>query len=119
MGPGQSEGRARGGGNSTANDTSIIKPETPRRIYPGPVCTLYALASLRAAAAEVQRVLLRLLARLGVDHDLAYCYPAIVADVRTLVLVVVVLVFSGWVRVGCGRVLHVNTSGVLAVPPGD
>ena len=52
-----------------------------------------------AAAAEVKRVLLRLLARPGVDHDLAYCYPAIVAGVR------VVLVFSGWVRMGCARLL--------------
>jgi hypothetical protein len=39
--------------------------------YPGPGCTLYALASLRALAAEVKRELLCLLARLGVDHDLA------------------------------------------------
>jgi hypothetical protein len=31
----------------------------------------YYLASLRAAAAEVQRVLFRLLARILVDHDLA------------------------------------------------
>jgi hypothetical protein len=39
--------------------------------YPGLVCTLYALASLRALAAEVKCVRLRLLARLGVDHELA------------------------------------------------
>ena len=26
---------------------------------------------------------------------------------------------SGWVRVGCGRVIHVNSSDLLAAPPGD
>jgi hypothetical protein len=26
---------------------------------------------------------------------------------------------GGWVRVGCGRVIHVNSSDLLAVPPGD
>src|SRR5215211_8435760 len=40
-----------------------------------------ALASLCAAAAEVLRELLRLLARLGVDHDLPYRHPAVVAGV--------------------------------------
>jgi hypothetical protein len=34
--------------------------------------TFYALALLRAPAAEVKRVFLRLLARLGVDRNLAY-----------------------------------------------
>jgi hypothetical protein len=48
---------------------------------PGPVCTLYALASFRAPAAKVKRVLLRLISRLGVDSDLAQSYPAIVAGV--------------------------------------
>ena len=42
---------------------------------------------MRAAAAKVLRELLSLLARLGVDHDLAYCYPAVVTGVGTLVLV--------------------------------
>jgi hypothetical protein len=66
---------------------------------PGLFCTLYALASLRATAAEVLRELLCLLARLGVDHDLAYRYPAIVAGVGVLVLVLVIPILSGWVRV--------------------
>src|SRR5215217_2546180 len=47
-----------------------------------------------ATATEVERKLLYLLARLGVDHDLAYRYPAIVAGVGAFVLVVVV---------GCSR----------------
>src|SRR5215212_10062348 len=55
---------------------------------PGPGSTLYALASLRTLAAEVLRELLRLLARLVVDHELAYRYPAISAGVGALVLVV-------------------------------
>jgi hypothetical protein len=54
--------------------------------YPRPDCALYALASLRALAAEVKRDLLPLLARLGVDHDLAYCHPAAHAGVRAQTL---------------------------------
>jgi len=61
-----------------------------------------------AAAAEVERVLLRLLTRLGVDHDLAYRYPAIVAGVGAFVLVVVVLTRSGWVRWWCARLSGVH-----------
>src|SRR5215208_781998 len=61
-------------------------------------CTLYDLASLHALAAEVLCELLCLLARLGVDHDLAYRYPAVVADVGALVVVEVIMFLSGWVR---------------------
>jgi hypothetical protein len=50
------------------------------------------LSAIRATAAEVQSELLYLLARLGVDHDLADRYPAVVAGVR------VFLVFGGLVR---------------------
>jgi len=89
----------------------------PSEGYPGPVCTLYALASLRALAAEVKRVLLRLLARLRVDHELAYRYPAVVAGVGALVLVIVVL--SGWGRGTRGKLIHVNLLVRLAAPPGD
>jgi hypothetical protein len=39
--------------------------------YRGPIGAFYALALLRALAAEVERVLLYFLARLGVDHELA------------------------------------------------
>jgi len=60
-----------------------------------------------ATAAEVKRVLLRLLARLRVDHDLSKRYPAIVAGVGALVLVVVVL--ARWVRVGCARLSGVHS----------
>src|SRR5215218_10483257 len=68
-----------------------------------------------ATAAEVERVLLRLLARLGVNRDLAYRYPAIVAGVVTLETGVVslygvVLLLSGWVRVGCARLSSVHSS---------
>jgi hypothetical protein len=31
----------------------------------------------------------------------------------------VVVVFGGWVRWVRGRLIHVNTSSVLAAPPGD
>jgi len=65
------------------------------------------LSAIRATAAEVKRVLLRLLARLRVDHDLSKRYPAIVAGVGALVLVVVVL--ARWVRVGCARLSGVHS----------
>ena len=59
------------------------------------------LPTLRVATtAEVKRVLLYLLARLRVEGDLAYRYPAIVAGMGALVLVVIL---SRWVRVGCAR----------------
>src|SRR5215213_11916168 len=67
--------------------------------YPGHVSPLYTLASLRTPAAEVQRVLLCLLARLRVDHDLPYRHPAVVAGVGT----VLILVPSRWVRGVRGR----------------
>jgi hypothetical protein len=38
----------------------------------------------------------------------AYRYPAIVAGVGALVLVVVILILSGWVRWVRGRLIHVN-----------
>jgi len=41
-----------------------------------------------AAATEVKRVLLCLLTRVAVDHEQSYRYPAIVAGVGALVLVV-------------------------------
>src|SRR5829696_9120262 len=57
------------------------------------------LPTLRVATtAEVKRVLLYLLARLRVGHDVAYRYPAIVAGVGALVVVAVILILSGWVR---------------------
>jgi hypothetical protein len=46
---------------------------------------------LCATSAEVKRVLLRLLSRLVVDDDLANRYPAVVAGVGALVVVVVVM----------------------------
>jgi hypothetical protein len=90
----------------------VIEGRSPKG-YPGPGCTLYALASLRARAAEVKRVLLRLLARLGVDRNLAYRYPAVVAGVGALV--VVILILSGWVRWVRGRLLRGH--GVLSLGP--
>jgi hypothetical protein len=91
--------------------------------YPDPACTLYALASLRALAAKVERELFYLFARLRVEGDLPYRHPAVVAGVVGMVLIVVagvmgmvlILVLgSGWVRVRCGRVIHVNSSDLLA-----
>src|SRR5829696_4281678 len=45
------------------------------------------LSAIRAAAAEVERVLLRLLARLRVESDLAERYPAVITDVGGFALV--------------------------------
>src|SRR5829696_10463785 len=65
------------------------------------------LPTLRVATtAEIKRVLLYLLARLRVEGDLAYRHPAIVAGTGALVLVVVLL--SEWVRVGCARLSAVH-----------
>ena len=55
------------------------------------------LSAIRATAAEVERELFYLFARFRIEGDLAYRYPAIVAGVEVLVLVVVIL--SRWVRV--------------------
>jgi hypothetical protein len=78
---------------------------------PGPGCTLYALASTPALSAEVRRVFLRLLARLGVDHELAKRYPAICAGVGS----------SSWwswpARWGC-CILMVSTVFPLFCGPG-
>jgi hypothetical protein len=84
---------------------SIIRPGL-LEAYHGPLYSLRS-SSLRALAAEVLCELLCLLARLGVDHDLAYRYPAVVADVGALILVVVIL--SGLVRVGCARLYGVHS----------
>jgi hypothetical protein len=67
------------------------------------------LASLPALAAEVKRVLLCLLARFGVDHELAYSYPAIVAGVRVVLAVVEILISGRWVR-GCARLSRVHSA---------
>src|SRR5215204_4146987 len=70
------------------------------------------LSAIRATAAEVKRVLLRLLARLGGDHDLHYSHPAVVAGVG------MVLVLAGWVR-RCARlcVVHQDLRSCWAAPP--
>jgi hypothetical protein len=70
------------------------------------------LSAIRATTAEVKCVLLRLLAGLGVDHELAKRYPALVAGVGTLSLVVVL---SGWVRWERGRLLLVHSVFSLSV----
>jgi hypothetical protein len=67
-----------------------------------------------AAAAKVECELFRFFAGLRIDHDLPERHPAVVAGVGALVLVVVIL--GGWLRVRCARLIHVNTSVVLAVP---
>jgi hypothetical protein len=63
-------------------------------------------------------VLLDLFA-LVVDDELGDRYPSRVADVGAVTLVVVILIFSGWVRWVRGRLIHVNSSDLLAAPPGD
>jgi hypothetical protein len=65
------------------------------------------LPTLRVATtAEIKRVLLYLLARLRVESDLAYRYPAIVTGVG---LTRVILCLGGWVRVGCARLCGVHS----------
>jgi len=87
--------------------------------YPGPGCPLYALASLRALAAEIERVLLDLFA-VVVDDELGDRYPSRVAGVGALVVVVVILILSGWVRGTCAKLIHVNLlrrlAGLRGVP---
>jgi len=76
------------------------------------------LSAIRATVAKVERVLLYLLARLGIDHELAYRYPAVVAGVGPLALAVVLL--SRWVR-GYARLagVHRGSTFLWAAPPGD
>ena len=64
--------------------------------------------------AEVERVFLCLLARLRVEGDLAYCYPAIVAGTGALQASVVsfysvVVILSEWVCVRCARLSRVHS----------
>ena len=100
---------------------STTKGRDTRLGYPGPgfatvaemrtPCSLtsgFARAKL-AAATEIQGELLRLLARIGIDDELAYRYPAIVTDVRGFV--------GRWVRIGCGRVIHAADLLARSVEP--
>jgi hypothetical protein len=62
--------------------------------------------------------------RFAILVDVAYEHPAIYAgmgplEARVVRLYGVVGILGGWVRVRCARLLHVNTSSVLAAPPGD
>jgi hypothetical protein len=57
-----------GRGRPSLAPTNQIQGSGPRRMLGR---TLYALASLHALAAEVKRLLLPLLARLGIDPGLA------------------------------------------------
>jgi hypothetical protein len=117
----QSEGRARDLGQMGAtNNRSIIKAGIPRRM-PRPAGYLLIFCAL---AAKVLRVLLDCFSGVLVDDEVADCDPAIVAGVGALVLVVVILILSRWVR-GCARlcgghgVLSLGPClGVLVAPPG-
>ena len=67
-----------------------------------------------AAAAKVEREFFYLFARLRVEGDLPYRHPAVVAGMGTLKAGVirlygVVLLLSGWVRVGCARLSSVHS----------
>jgi len=77
---------------------------------PGPVCTLYALASPRATAARHGLQDLDLFAGTGVLDKVPDVDDAFVAGVRALEASVmrlygVVVILIGWVRVGCARLL--------------
>ena len=76
--------------------------------------TPYALAVFRALAAEVQRELLRLLARLGVEGDLTYRHAAIVAGVGASFDVLMVVILGGWLREGYARLLCGHEDARLA-----
>jgi hypothetical protein len=62
------------------------------------------------AAAKVEREFFYLFARLRVEGDLPYRHPAVVAGVG----MVLILILSGWVRVGYARLIHVNLLSRLA-----
>jgi len=100
----------------------VIEGRSPKG-YPGPGCTLYALASLRAAAAGNGLYDLGLFAGTGVLDKMADVDDATIACVGALQAGVVrlygIVVILGWVRGVCGRLMHVNTSSVLAAPPGS
>ena len=67
------------------------------------------LSGLSAATTEVERVLLRLLARVGIDDRLAYRHPADVAGAWASL--------GRWVWFGCGRVIHAADLLVRSVEP--
>jgi hypothetical protein len=72
------------------------------------------LSAIRAAAAGHALVLHNLAVEVMLRlDDAAKVYPAVYTGVR------VILVFGGWVRWVRGRLIHVNTSIVLAAPPGS
>jgi hypothetical protein len=68
-----------------------------------------------AAATKVEREFFYLFACLRVEGDLPYRHPAVVAGVG----MVLIVILGRWVHVGCGRVIHVNSSDLLAAPPGS
>jgi hypothetical protein len=85
------------------------------------------LSAIRAAATRHALVLddLAIKVVLGLDNA-AKEHPAVYAGVGALagddVVVLVemrIMILSGWVRWVRGRLIHVNTSCVLAAPPGS
>src|ERR687884_2308678 len=75
--------------------------------------------------AEVERILLCLLASLRVNRNLAYRHPAIVAGVgtqglkaRVVRLNGVVVILGGWGRVGCARLLYGHEVPLRGPGPG-
>jgi hypothetical protein len=69
----------------------------------------------RAAAARHGLYDLDLFAGTGVLDKMADVDDALEAGVRAIVI----RIFGGWVRFRCARLVHVNTSVVLAAPPGN
>jgi hypothetical protein len=83
---------------------------------PGPLPSIEAcLSAIRAAAARHAHVLdyLAVEVVLRLDYT-ANVDPAVAAGVR-----VALILLGGWVRWVRGRLIHVNTSCVLAAPPGS
>jgi hypothetical protein len=98
----------------------LLRAGTPRRI-PRPD---YLSSFFRAAAAGNGLYDLGLFAGTGVLDKVPDVDDAIGAGVRALEAGVmrlygVVMILGGWVRRLRGRLIHVNTSSVLAAPPGD
>ena len=54
-----------------------------------------------------------------VDDKMANVDDAFETGVGVVLAVVEIRISGGWVRWVRGRLIHVNTSSVLAVPPGD
>ena len=106
----------RGGGFATVEALAAALHKTRtrdlrRRTSSGP--SLFLAGRLVEAAQRVNEVLeLLLFLESELPPKVATLQAAVATEIRPGLA-------GGWVRVGCGRVIHVNSSDLLAAPPGD